>query len=229
MKVCVVWATDLLSEAEQLGDMLTEVNRFHDWAQAYPSDRRFGEWECDYDHWPDLRQAVQEFVAHRSFDTWSPEQVRAVLYAIARENETQRIASEIRRHHPRTLLRLAAASLTEGEADARWQLADELGHLEPLKIEAEHLLLLFARDENEYVRRRTLGSLTQLGSEEVERLASEMWLRDDANQQWARMKVLACLSRIGSSRLETYLLDAARDDRPYLREYANRVRRGEVE
>ena len=166
-----------------MADMMTEVAGFRDWAAAYPRESGHGEWECDYNHWPNLYDAVLEFADARPFASWSAEELRAVLYAVARGNEMQHLANEISSR----------------------------------------------RDENEYVRRRSLRALARLGSLALEELALAAWHRPDDNQEWSRMMVLWCLHRAGSPHLEPLLTEAEQDKRPYLSDFAKKVRRGEVE
>src|SRR5689334_6373400 len=113
----------------RVADLLVLVSRFREWAGAYPRARRYGEWECEYKSWPALHDAVLGFVDSRPFDSWSESELRAVLYAIAHDNEIQYLAQEIRQRHPDLLCPLARAALGIGERDDRWQLAEELGHL----------------------------------------------------------------------------------------------------
>ena len=209
-----------------MADLLTEVDRFRGWAGNYPPGSRSGEWECDYGHWNDLYAAVLNYVAATPPEAWSDEASQAVLYAIARDNECQHLAHEVRLHHPATLVAVARAALCRGEPDAKWQLADELGHLGGDGGEADRLLLILARDEHEYVRRRALGALARVGSPAVERLALEAWHRPDEHQEWARMMALDCLHRIGSPHLEPLLAEAEWDERQHLRDFAKRIRQG---
>jgi HEAT repeat protein len=95
--------------------------------------------------------------------------------------------------------------------------------------EANRLLLILARDEHEYVRRRALGALARLGSSAVEPLAREAWHRPDEHQEWARMMALDCLHRIGSPHLEPFLAEAERDERQHLRDFAKRIRQGRTD
>ena len=210
-------------------DLMNEVGRFQKWADAYPPERRSGEWECDYEEWPSFYDAVSGFMANRPFESWSTEEVRAVLFALARDNEIQHIAGEIRRRHPDMLLPLTRAAIEVGEPDDRWQLAEELGQLGRAGGAEEEILLVLAHDEAEYVRRRALGSLARLASPAVESLALEAWHRPDPQQEWARMMALWCLHRVGSPQLQQLLADAEQDPRQHLRGYAERVRRGEVD
>ena len=87
-----------------------------------------------------LHDAVLRFLAGRPYDSWSEAELRAVLYAIARDNEIQHLAREIRERHPELVAPLARAALAVGERDDRWQLAVELGRLGP-GAEVEQLLL----------------------------------------------------------------------------------------
>src|SRR5262249_23050845 len=134
----------------------------------------------------------------------------------------------IRERHRELLVPLAWAAIERGERDNRWQLADQLGRAEPADGREEVLRALL-RDEYEYVRRRALGALARIGSPCVQSEAIRAWERPDDDQQWARMMVLWCLHRVGSPMLEQFLAIAERDPREYLRGFAERVRRGEVE
>ncbi|MCL2089686.1 MAG: HEAT repeat domain-containing protein [Micrococcales bacterium] len=205
----------------------TEVGRFQSWADSYLPHQRCGEWECDYEEWSSIYQAVLGFVAACPFGSWSHDDARTVLYAIARDNEMEHLAGEIRRQHPDLLVWLTHVSIAMGEPDDRWQLAAELGRL--ASEEAEQLLLQLAHDQDEYVRRKALSALAKLSSPAVEELAVEAWHRPDPHQQWARMAALSALQQIGSPRLEALLTEAERDPRKYLREFAERVRRGDID
>jgi hypothetical protein len=209
-----------------VADLIAEVGRFRTWASSYPPSSRSGEWECDYGHWNDLYDAVLGHVAARPPVAWSDEELQAVLYALARDNESEHLAEQIGLRHPATLVVLAEAALILGEPDARWQLAEQLGHLGHEGNEAERLLLSFASDETEYVRRRALGALVRVGSPAVERLALDAWNRQDEYSEWARMMALDCLHRIGSPHLERLRAEAEQDERQHLRDFAKRIRQG---
>src|SRR5438105_10243649 len=124
-----------------MADLLAEVDRFRRWVASCTPQRRYGEWECDYPDWGPLYTAALEFVARRPPAAWSAEETEAVLYALARDNEMQHLAQEIRTRHPATLLGLATAAMRAGEPDTKWQLAEELGHLSPEDPEVEQVLL----------------------------------------------------------------------------------------
>jgi hypothetical protein len=213
-----------------VADLLTEVSRFRNWANAaHPLGRRYGEWECDYEDWGSLYEVALKFVTVRPYESWSTDEVWAVLYAIARDNEMQHLAGEIRRLKPDLLAPLTRASIEIGECEDRWQLAEELGQFGRVGGEEERLLLILSRDKHEYVRRRALQSLTRLGSPAVEEIALEAWHRSDPAQQWSRMNALWCLRRISSPHLDRLLSEAEKDSGEFLREFAGRVLRGDVD
>lgn len=174
-------------------------------------------------------RAVLELVDQKPFASWSADELSAVLYVVARDNEMEYLSREIRERAGDLLLDLAEASLRVGEPEARWQLATELGYASTGAARRDQLLLRLARDEDEYVRRRSLQSLARLGSPATEQVALEAWSRPDESQQWARMMALWALHRVGSARLEPLLAEAERDDRPYLSGYAEKIRSGDVD
>ena len=207
-----------------------EAARFRQWAAVtYPSAERFGEWECDYPDWSRLYEAVLDFTEHTPPSSWTPEALTDVLYALARDNEIQHLAATIGERQPQILNYLAAAAIEQGERDARWQLAVELGKADALSEAVESLLLRMTNDAEEYVRRRALQELARLGSAHTEALALAAWEQPHEHQQWTRMAVLWSLHRIQSPRLETLLTEAEADPRSYLADFARRVRRGEID
>jgi hypothetical protein len=211
--------------------LLPEIERFRTWADSCsstPHEQRLGEWECGYGHWSDIYDAVLGFVAARPFDSWSADEVQAVLYAVARDNEMEHLAEELRCRRPELLAELAQRSVEIGEWNARWQLADQLGYLKNIDAGVEAVLVSLAHDREEYVRRRALAALGRLGSLATEGLALEAWSRQDEQQEYTRMQVLWCLHKVGSRHLEPLLAEAERDERGYLRAFAGKVRRGEV-
>jgi hypothetical protein len=123
-----------------MNDLISEVARFRHWAAAYTPD--WGpEWECDYENWHDLYDVVLRFVNERPFASWTDVEIHALLYALARDNELQHIAEYILSCNVVTLIAITRAAVEIGEPDAKWQLAEELGHLEQAGAEAEQLLI----------------------------------------------------------------------------------------
>ncbi|MEZ4362801.1 MAG: HEAT repeat domain-containing protein [Kofleriaceae bacterium] len=202
---------------------LAAVARFKDWASTVREEHRHGSWECDYEAWPELYEAWKALIRDAPMPQWEPELLAVALYAIARDNDCQALAREV----PRDALRfLTQAAIASAEADAKWQLAIELGRSSG---EHEELLLALARDDDEYVRRRAVQSLARIGSASAVELALKEWERAAEDFPWSRMSALWVLHRVGAPSLEAYLARASESPEELLRTYADKVRRGDVE
>jgi HEAT repeats len=181
-----------------------EVDKFKAWAATYPIQERSGEWECDYSDWDTFHKAVLSFLASSSPEDWSDTEVSNLLYAIARDNEIEYLVKQVAKNSE-TLLRLSNLAVSSSEADAKWQLAVQLGALSSRVPEAETLLLKFVNDEDEYVSRRALLSLGALKSSRAEALAERAW---DTGHQYQRIAALWVLKEISSDKLPVYVKKA---------------------
>lgn len=196
---------------------LLEVARFKAWAGLLPAGRG-GEWECDYEHWPELHAAFVDFLNRPASEGWSTEETRAILYAVARDNEAEFLAKTMARY-PRHLLAAARASIDCPEPDAKWQLAGVLATADP--ISAHPVLQALADDTDEYVRRRALLDLGRIRSPLVDALAVRAWATGD---EYQRIAALHALHDAGSALLADFLEQAEADGRRYLVENAQRLR-----
>jgi hypothetical protein len=202
-----------VNEKEQLR---LAVDNFRTWADACFPAERHGEWEMEYDHWEDLYQAATA-VLRCETDTWDSETKDLLLFVIARDNENELIAGQLTE---RQCLLLGEASVHSEHHDAKWQLAVRLGKFPPLMI-PEPILLAFADDADEYVRRRALMVLADAGSPSSVPLALNAW---ESGEEYQRMACLHVLQRLDSPRLSAYLDLAEQDGRQYLVGVAQRIR-----
>ncbi len=202
-----------------------EVRKFRNWATL--KNQQSLEWEQGYESWPAIFDATEELL-HLSPQLWSANEIEDLLYILARNWSHGHIAYNLLPRFPEATFHLASKSLDGCDADARWQLAEVLGQLAP-DARIEPLLLAFANDKEEYVRRRTLRALASLGSLHAEQLALREWNREDEHQQWARMNALSCWEHINSPFLESHLREAETSNMEYLADYARRLRNGEVQ
>jgi HEAT repeat protein len=210
---------------DQLRAFEVEVARFHAWADAHPPEQRTDDWESAYDAWPQLYGAFTAFVRATSWRQWSEATTQALLYVIARDNEMAELVKVVA-ENPDDLLYLAQRALASLEPDARWQIVVELSCLEPQPPQVEPLLLQFAQDEDEYVRRRALMALADVGSTHVANAVKQAW---DTGDEYLRMAALYALDVMGSPELDAYLAQAESDGREQLLEYASRLRAGATE
>ena len=195
--------------------LLDEVQRFRTWAASRLQE---GVWECDYEAWPELRQAVVSFLDAVAPEEWGPETTAALLYAIAREYDFGSLAYEVKTR-PRHLRAAVQAAVNSTEADAKWQLARALADVDAAA--AHPILETLAYDSDEYVSRRALLDLGRMGSPLVEQLADKAWA---TGHEYQRISALQALHDIDSPRLDDFLALAEQDGRQYLCLNARRIR-----
>jgi hypothetical protein len=228
-RFCARCGRQLAELPELLRNLEEQVARFKAWADAYPRPlaERSGYWECDYEDWNAVYDAVIPFVAATTCEQWSVPTTRLVLYILARDNEFGQVAYELRKK-PNTLVCVAqrALELADTDADAKWQLAVELSRVGWLSQQVEALLLAFAQGPDEYVRRRALVALADLGAPLAAGFIESAW---NSGDEYHRMAVLHALKALNSPLLDEYLISALADGRQYLAGYAARLRAGGAE
>lgn len=161
----------------------------------------------EHDRWDCIHEAFLQFVLACSGATWDAEVIDAVLFLIAWDSESE-VLADVLAQQASCLIVLADAAVDCAEPHARWQLADRLGDQHDQISRVEPLLMRYARDADEYVRRRAILALARLGSGQVERIAEQAWNR---GHEYERMAVLSALSELGSPRLQEYLVRAMSD------------------
>jgi len=192
-----------------------EVAKFKAWAAvAFPEDQH-GEWETEYEEWDGLYNAATCVL--RQDAAWTDEEINLLLYAVARDNETELLAGQVPNDR---LLLFARAALISEERDAKWQLVIRLPQLS-WNAEIEELLLLFAADESEYVRRRAMLALADCKSVHAERLAEAAW---ETGEQYQRIAALHALHKVNSGLLQGYLQLADKDGRQFVVKNAQDIR-----
>jgi hypothetical protein len=201
-----------MTEKDQLA---VAVLQFCTWAGQVSPSHRGSEWETEYPDWEPLYLAANA-VLGTDCSRWDEETYELLLYAIARDNEVELLAENL---VERQVNLLAAYSMKTEERDAKWQLAVQMLRF-PLIPERERLLLAYAQDADEYVRRRALMVLADLGSIRAEELAFGAW---EGGEEHQRMACLHALFRLGSDALPKYLDMAERDGREHLRDIADRI------
>jgi len=197
-----------------------EVARFRQWAAGIPIATRSGEWECEYSDWTRLWAAAKLLITTVPVTAWSEGVTEDLLYALARDNEVERIADELESRN-KSLLELAARAINSVEADAKWQLAAKLGGLSEQVPTAEALLIHFVQDGNEYVSRRALLALGKLKSDRTETFAEQAW---QTGHEYQRIAALWALKDVGSPKLSAYLRKAEEDGREYVVSNAAEIR-----
>jgi hypothetical protein len=212
--------------ANELGKLKLEMELFDRWAATLDRAHLSAEWECAYEEWPRVYTAFSSFIAATSYEVWGEEAIQIILYLVARDNECEVLIRELA-GSPDRLLVVAVRAIAHTDRDARWQVASVLGDLTERRLDAELILLQFAGDGDEYVRRRAILALGRLGSSLVARLAEEAWNREDPMQEYQRMAVLTALHDSSSASLEDYVRRAEADGRSYLLSTVREIRDAE--
>lgn len=215
------WLAD--GNSTGLGRLRSEVAKFRAWAQQFPAEDRYGEWECGYLAWTELHAASIECLDTVPATDLCGGAVDDLVYAIARDNETSYLASQLGQR-PLLLSTLLPHILACEEPDTRWQTAAQLGKQVLPFATAESALLQLIEDNDEYVRRIALQALGRIGSLHTERLCTQAW---ESGHEYQRIMVLWVLLTIESRQLGRYLTLAMEDGRNYLCMNAARIQSGD--
>ena len=197
--------------------LFEEIEKFRAWSRQLdgtPEEQRTGKWEGAYAQWNAVDAAFIDFINKSSPADWTAEVAGALLYIIARDHASE-IFADLVAAHPDKLAYLARRAADAGRPGSKWQLAVRLPELGD-KALAESLLLGFVNDPDEYVRRRTLQTLAEIGSGHTEPCCVAAWQCPGPYQPAQRVAVLEALFKIGSPKLYHYLQEARHDGNPAL-------------
>ncbi len=203
-----------------------EIEKFKEWSKNFepiPEIERDGEWELLYEDWNKLDDLMCDFLTNTNYHDWSEEETKLVLYLIARDNEDERFINTLVKNQPSILEFLAFKSFEFGEPNAKWQIAIRLDKMIDKKT-AQLLLEEYLKDEDEYVRRRSLIMLAKFQHHNLEQFCEDIWYRKDKMQEYQRIAVLSALSITKSKELEKYIKLAIKDGSKFLVERANRLK-----
>lgn len=204
--------------------LFEKIEKFKTWSghlDETPEEQRTGSWEDAYAQWNEVDAAFIDFINKSSPADWTAEAVGALLYLIARDHASE-IFADLVAAHPDKLAYLARRA-DAGSPGSRWQLAVRLPELGDRAL-AESLLLRFIDDPDEYVRRRTLHTLAEIGSVHTEPCCLAAW-QQGSHQPAGRVAVLEALFKMGSPKLYHYLQEAQQDGNPHLLQSAAAIER----
>ena len=138
--------------------------------------------------------AFAGFIKQTGPSQWDESTVLDLLYIIARDNENEDLVALLSEAQPEGLFRLAEAAVGCDEPDARWQLAEYLGKVEGDRARAEAILLVLVHDGAEYVSRRALLALANLGSSHLSSLCERAWATGHEYQRIAALHAIRAAS-----------------------------------
>lgn len=198
-------------------NLANEIARFKEWAP--PHEGTYGEWECDYEHWNELWDAAEESMKMCAYEPPDIETSSDLLYAIARDNEIERLRDELVKY-PELLRHLARFGVDSSEPDAKWQIAVSVADAQ--LPDAADLIRPYLTDSNEYVRRRSLLAIAPFSPIEAEEMA-KAWLEED--YEYSRIAGLHVLDIVNSDSLSFYLERHTNDTSQYVRSNVDEIRR----
>lgn len=198
-------------------NLANEVARFKEWAPAH--EGTYGEWECDYEHWDGLWAAAEDSMKTCTHEPPDVATSRDLLYAIARDNELERLRDELVKY-PELLRHLARLAVDSSESDAKWQIAVSVADAQ--LPDAADLIRPYLTDSNEYVRRRSLLAIARFSPIEAEKMA-KAWMDED--YEYSRIAGLHVLAIVNSDSLSFYLERHADDPSQYVRSNVDDIRK----
>ncbi|MBS2037339.1 HEAT repeat domain-containing protein [bacterium] len=207
-----------LAMGEPVSDFHSLVTRF----------RGIEEDAYDFEEQSHLLAAARDLLQIRPYQEWTADEIRDFLFVCSLDPDEELVpclgleglcGGELAQSRSR-LLALASHSLEIGTQQCRSQFAEILRGAGALDEELETLLVRFAEDEDEYVRRMAVDSLGQLHSPLSEHFALRLWHRENPNQQHSRMMALSVLKKIGSKHFDQLAGEAATGELPILARYA---------
>ena len=206
-----------------------EMRFFKIWAaKKYPErDEKNdnGEWEIDNIHFDKMYDAAVKVISENNSNAANAKLIDALLYAVARDNEAERLADLLVEHGDWFRL-LSRESLGSKYINAQWQFAKRLAEC---KESDKDLIYVFIESDDEYTSRMSLGSMAGIDPVKAEEYAVRFWERGKYEpgtyeDEYQKIMVLHVLYKIASPKLEKYLNEALRSDYKWLRENAETIR-----
>lgn len=212
--------------AENIGEQLhIKVQAFKKWAEInYPDiteDNDSGEW-CFGREFDEMHSAAVEMIRSCPVSAASEENISDLLYAVARDSESEIIADVLDDHDGWFAL-LCGKCLSYPYTNAKWQFAKRLK--DHSGGELKDLIYDFLSAGDEYTERMALDSLAYICPGQAERYALRFWDRNIyEHDEYQKITVLHVLYQTGSGHLEEYLTKAESSDSVYLKKNAEAIR-----
>ena len=218
---------------EEAKKLYREIKAFTLWADnnfpMWDEEHDNGEWEIGTDnHFDEMVSAAGEVISNTDFADADEGLIDAMLFVVARDNESEILADELLKHEGWFTL-LAKSSLGSKYVNAQWQFAKRIGEIEECKT----LVYDFIKSDHEYTSRMALDTMADIYQDKAEEYAVLFWDRGkypegSYEDEYQKIMTLHVLHRIGSMRLEEYLDKAMLTSYKYLKENAEEIRKQKV-
>ena len=207
-----------------------EIELFKKWASKhYPEcdeEHDNGEWEFGVNsHFDEMVSAARGVITNIDFEDADENLIDAMLFVVARDNESEILADELLKHEGWFSL-LATRSLDSKYINARWQFAKRVGEVDCCK----KLVYEFIKSDDEYTSRMALQTMADISPDKAEEYAVLFWNRGKYEEgsyedEYQKIMVLHVLYRIKSKKLEEYLDKAMLSSYIHLKNNAEEIRK----
>ncbi|PVY38862.1 HEAT repeat domain-containing protein [Pontibacter virosus] len=156
----------------------TELANFWEWANmtpdTYNEERGLGEWEAEYPNWEAMYKAANEALGKLNTE-FNHDVAQLLVHALAIDNEAGVVLKSVE-EKLEDKLRFVRKAVYSNQPQARWQMAELLGHVE-VEGREKMLLHLINSEPDKYVIRRALLSLSKVNRAKAVELAQK-YVRD---------------------------------------------------
>lgn len=207
-----------------------EIELFKKWANKHYSEcneeHDNGEWELGVNsHYDEMVSAAREVITSIDFEDADENLIDAMLFVVARDNESEILADELLKHEGWFSL-LATRSLDSKYINARWQFAKRVGEVDCCK----KLVYEFIKSDDEYTSRMALQTMADISPDKAEENAVLFWNRGKYEEgsyedEYQKIMVLHVLYKIKSEKLEEYLDKAMLSSYEHLKNNAEEIRK----
>jgi len=150
----------------------TELSKFWEWANMTPDtyieNRGLGEWEVEYPGWDALYKEANVALEQLNKE-FNHDLAQQLVYALAIDNEAGVVLKSVE-EKLENKLRFMRKAIFSNQPQAKWQAAEVLGNAE-VEDREKLLVNLITRDNDKYVKRRALLSLSKVNHAKAVELA----------------------------------------------------------
>ena len=207
-------------------ELHTKVRRFKKWAETNDpektEDNDNGEW-CFCSEFDEMYSAAVDIIQNNPASVATDQIISDLLYAIARDNESEIIAQVLENYNDWFSL-LCTKCLRSPYTNAKWQFAIRLRNYSG-NDNLKNLIFEYLSTGDEYTERMALQSLAFIYPEQAEKYAIKFWNRNIYEyDEYQKIMVLHVLYQIKSVYLNNYLEIAEKSNYKYLKVNAEEIR-----
>lgn len=207
-----------------------EVKKYKKWlSKYYPEiDENNDNGETIGPNFDAMISSATEYIEEtKPYDT-SDEDIDAILYCMARDNESEVLADCLSEQYE-WFSKLAEVCIKTNYTTAKWQLAKRLPKYKN-DDKIANLIYDYIKIDDEYTQRMSLFSLAEIYPDAAEKYAVDFWKRDkykgdSYSEEYQKIMVLYVLEKIKSNKLSYYIEEAKKSDYIYLKKMQKKLRK----